>query len=128
MEPLRERKEAGMSTKHLLALLNSHIDGDVEQFLSIALQVAAQEARQGRTDEADKLKRLVQKARDQQRSGRPASGQTPIPLARPRVELQGLVESAYPNVTLASMVLSDDVRARLTRAVRQQQERSTLRD
>jgi hypothetical protein len=33
-----------MSTKHLLALLNSHIEGDVEQFLSIALQVAAQEA------------------------------------------------------------------------------------
>jgi SpoVK/Ycf46/Vps4 family AAA+-type ATPase len=117
-----------MSTKHLLALLNSHIDGDEEQFLSIALQVAAQEARQGRTEDADKLKRLVQKARDRQRSGRPAGGQTPIPLARPRGELQGLVESAYPKVTLASMVLSDDVRGRLARVVRQQQERATLRD
>lgn len=117
-----------MSTKHLLALLNSHIDGDEEQFLSIALQVAAQEARQGRMEEADKLKRLVQRARDQQRTGRPAGGQTPIPLARPRGELQGLVESAYPKVTLASMVLTDDVRGRLTRVVRQQQERATLRD
>jgi SpoVK/Ycf46/Vps4 family AAA+-type ATPase len=117
-----------MSTKHLLALLNSHIDGDEDQFLSIALQVAAQEARQGRTDDADKLKRLVQKARDQNRVGRPASGQTPIPLARPRSELQGLVESAYPKVTLASMVLSDDINARLSRVVRQQQERATLRD
>ncbi|MHC2273671.1 SpoVK/Ycf46/Vps4 family AAA+-type ATPase [Bradyrhizobium diazoefficiens] len=117
-----------MSTKHLLALLNSHIDGDLEQFLSIALQVAAQEARQGRTEEADKLKRLVQKARDQQRSGRPAGGQTPIPLARPRGELQGLVESAYPKITLTSMVLSDDVRERLTRVVRQQQQRAMLRD
>ena len=94
-----------MSTKHLLALLNSHIEGDEEQFLSIALQVAAQEARQGRAEDADKLKRLVQKARDQQRARRPAGGQTPIPLARPRGELQGLVESAYPKVTLASMVL-----------------------
>lgn len=117
-----------MSTKHLLALLNSHIDGDEEQFLSIALQVAAQEARQGRTEEAEKLKRLVQKARDQRRTGRPAGGQTPIPLARPRSELQGLVESAYPKVTLASMVLSDDVRSQLNRVVRQQQERATLRD
>lgn len=117
-----------MSIKHLLALLNSHIDRDEEQFLSIALQVAAQEARQGRTEEADKLKRLVQKARDQQRAGRPAGGQTPIPLARPRSELQGLVESAYPKVTLASMVLGDDVRAQLNRVVRQQQERATLRD
>lgn len=117
-----------MSTKHLLALLNSHIEGDEEQFLSIALQVAAQEARQGRSEEADRLKRLVQKARDQQRSGRPATGQTPIPLARTRGELQGLVETGYPKVSLASMVLSDGVRERLTRVVREQQERKTLRD
>jgi SpoVK/Ycf46/Vps4 family AAA+-type ATPase len=117
-----------MSTKHLLALLNSHIEGDEDQFLSIALQAAAQEARQGRLEEAEKLKRLVQKARDLRRTGRPAGGQTPIPLARPRGELQGLVESAYPKATLASMVLSDDVRNRLTRVVRQQQERVTLRD
>ena len=117
-----------MSSQHLLALLNSHIDGDEEQFLSIALQVAAQEARQGRTAEAEKLKRLVQKARDQSRTGKPAGGQTPIPLARPRGELQGLVESAYPKVTLSSMVLADELRARLTRIVRQQQERAMLRD
>lgn len=117
-----------MSTKHMLALLTSHIEGDEEQFLSIALQVAAQEARQGRTEEADKLKRLVQKARDQHRAGRPAGGQTPIPLARTRGELQGLVESAYPKFTLGTMVLSDDVRNRLSRVIRQQQERATLRD
>jgi SpoVK/Ycf46/Vps4 family AAA+-type ATPase len=117
-----------MSTKHLLALLNSHMEGDEEQFLSIALQVAAQEAREGRTEEADSLKRLVQKARDQRRSGQRAGGQSPIPLARPRGELQGLVESTYPKCNLSSMVLSDDVRGRLTRIVRQQEERATLRD
>jgi SpoVK/Ycf46/Vps4 family AAA+-type ATPase len=117
-----------MSTKHLLALLNSHIEGDEDQFLSIALQLAAQEARQGRAEEAEKLKRLVQKARDQRRTGKPAGGQTPIPLARSRGELQGLVESTYPKVTLANMVLADDVRARLNRVVRQQQERATLRE
>ena len=117
-----------MSTKQLLALLNSHVEGDEENFLSIALQLAAQEARQGRTEEADKLKRLVQKARDQQRTGRTATGQTPIPLARPRGDLQGLVESAYPKMTLSSMVLSDEVLSSLTRLVRQQQERATLRE
>lgn len=117
-----------MSTKQILALLNSHIDGDEDQLLSIALQIAAQEARQGRSDEAEKLKRLVQKARDQRRSGTPAGGQTPIPLARPKGELQGLVESAYPKVTLTSMVLSDDLAKRLGRIVRQQQERVILRE
>ena len=117
-----------MSTKHVLALLNSHVGGDEEQFLSIVLQVAAQEARQGRPDEADKLKRLVQKARDQRRTGAPAGGQTPIPLVRPRGELQGLVESSYLKLTLASMVLADEVCGRLARIVRQQWERATLRD
>jgi len=117
-----------MSTKQILALLNSHIDGDEDQLLSIALQIAAQEARLGRTDEADKLKRLVQKARDQRRTGKAAGGQTPIPLARPRGELQGLVESVYPKVSLSSMVLADDVAARLVRIVRQQHERVTLRE
>lgn len=117
-----------MSTKQLIALLNSHIERDEEQFLSIALQVAAQEARQGRLEEADKLKRLVQRARDQQRNERQPGGQTPIPLARPRGELQGLVESTYPKVTLESMVLSEDVHQRLARVVRQQRERARLRE
>ena len=117
-----------MSTKHILALLNSHIDGDEDQLLSIAMQIAAQEARQGRPEEAEKLKRLVQKARDQRRLGKPSGGQTPIPLARPRGELQGLVESTYPKVTLSSMVLSDDIAKRLARIVHQQQERVTLRE
>jgi SpoVK/Ycf46/Vps4 family AAA+-type ATPase len=116
-----------MSTKHILALLNSHIDGDEEQLLSIALQIAAQEARKGRPEEADKLKRLVQKARDQNRLGQPVRGQTPIPLARPRGELQSLVESAYPKVVLSDMVLSEHTSKCLARVVREQQERSTLR-
>ncbi|MGT0250390.1 AAA family ATPase [Burkholderia pyrrocinia] len=117
-----------MSAKQVLALLSSHVDGDEDQLLSIALQIAAQEARQGRQDEADKLKRLVQKARDQRRSGRPAGGQTPIPLARPRGELQEIVDSTYPKVVLSDMVLSDGIAKRLTRVVRQQQERVTLRE
>ena len=53
-----------MSTNQIFALLNSHIEGDEEQFLSIALQYAAQQARQGHAEDAAKLKRLVQKARD----------------------------------------------------------------
>lgn len=117
-----------MTTQQILALLNSHIEGDEDQFLSVALQIAAQQAREGKPDDAEKLKLLVQKARDQRRLGAPAGGQTPIPMARPRAELKGLVESTYPKTTLASMVLSDDLRNRLARVVREQRERATLRD
>ncbi|MBL8567112.1 MAG: AAA family ATPase [Hyphomicrobiaceae bacterium] len=116
-----------MSNKPIAALLASHMEGDDEQFLSIILQFAAQEARHGRTDEAAKLKELVQSARDRRRVS-PPSGQTPIPMARPRGELQGLVDSSYPKVTLSSMVLSRDARERLMRVIRQQQSRAALRD
>lgn len=115
-----------MSTNQIVALLNSHIEGDEEQFLSIALQYAAQQARQGHAEDAAKLKRLVQKARE--RGASAPAAQSPIPLARPRSELQGLVESGYPKIKLDSMVLADTVRERLLRVVRQQAERARLRE
>ena len=116
-----------MTAKQIVALLNSHVEGDEEQFLSVVMQIAAQQSREGRAKDADKLKRLVQKARDKRRLGAATGGQTPIPMARPRAELQGLVESAFPKIGLGSMVLGDDVRSRLARVVRHQIERATLR-
>lgn len=115
-----------MSAKQIVALLNSHVEGDQEQFLSIALQIAAQQARQGNESDASALKRLVQKARERQGGALP--GQMPIPLVRPRGELQGVVESAYPKTTLSNMVLTDTVRGRLERVVREQGQRAVLRD
>ncbi|RWP11007.1 AAA family ATPase [Mesorhizobium sp.] len=115
-----------MSTKQLIALLNSHASGDEDQFMSIALQVAAQEARNGNMVDAEKLKRLVQRIRD--RGSNSTRPQSVIPLARPRAELQELVQSSYPKTRLDNMVLSEQVRARLGRVVRQQLERGLLRD
>jgi hypothetical protein len=51
------------TAQQIIALLNSHVQGDQEQFLSIALQVAAGEARSGHKDVAEQLRRLVQAAR-----------------------------------------------------------------
>ena len=81
---------------------------------SIALQVAAQQARQGNKEDADVLKRLVQTTRERLAAGTPR-GQAAIPLCRPNGELQGLVESCYPKTNLDSMVLDRRYpRARLT--------------
>ena len=35
------------SARHFVALLQSHLEGDDEQFLTVAMQAAAHEARQG---------------------------------------------------------------------------------
>ena len=116
-----------MSAKQIVALLSSHVEGNEELFLSIALQVAAQAARSGSKQDAETLRGLVQKARER-RSEKVRTGPTPIPLARPKGELQGLVESAYPNTRFSNMVLSDDVAGRLERVLLEQRERAVLRD
>ena len=115
-----------MSTKQLISLLKSHMDGDDEQFLSIVLQAAAQQSRLGNTVEAERLKDLVQKARQSGKAVAPR--QAPIPLARPKGELQDLVESGYPKTKLKDMVLNTALADRLNRIIRQQRERALLRD
>src|SRR5436190_646848 len=95
------------TAQQIIALLNSHVQGDQEQFLSIALQVAAGEARSGRKDTADQLRRLVQAARNEVVHGKPSnlSGPGAIPIARPRGELQTLLSTQYPKLRLSQMVL-----------------------
>jgi SpoVK/Ycf46/Vps4 family AAA+-type ATPase len=115
-----------MSVRHILDLLDSHASGDEERLLSIVMTAAAAEARAGRAGDADALKKAVQKVRSA--SSRAGGSVTPIPLARPRAELQSIVASSYPKTTLAGMVLSDFMAGRLERIVRQQKERAILRD
>lgn len=116
-----------MSNK-VIALLNSHIEGDDEQFLSLALQCAAEEARAGHVQQAQMVKDLVQKARDRRRLTASAGRQAPVPLARARADLEGVVSSSFPTGGLASMVLAPSVEKRLQAIVRQQENRAALRD
>lgn len=117
------------TAQQIIALLNSHVQGDQEQFLSIALQVAAGEARSGRKDNADQLRRLVQAARNEAAHRKPAkTGDTSaIPIARPKGELQALLSTSYPKLHLAQMVLDKAMTKRLTDLLKQQAERDLLR-
>lgn len=116
-----------MTIRHILALLDSHAVGDEERLLSIALSIAANEARAGHADDAEALKKAVQRVRDARR-GPAISAAAPIPLARPRGELQTIVDSTYPKAKLSSMVLAPATADKLSRVVRQQEARATLRE
>ena len=119
------------TARQIIALLSSHVQGEEEQFLSIALQVAANEARRGRKEVADELRRLVDTARQHKaKPSRRAAGSddVAIPIARPRGELQNLLVATYPRIRLADMVLRPDVRSRLERFVLQQRQRDRLRE
>jgi SpoVK/Ycf46/Vps4 family AAA+-type ATPase len=110
------------ASKHLLALLRSHIDGDNEQFLSVAMQVAAHEARQGHGSLARQLRELV----DEARSRKASRSSRPVPLAQPKGELAALISVSYSDTRLSSMVLPDALEQRLKRILTEQRQHHRL--
>ena len=114
-----------MSTaKQILAMLRSRAEGDEDAFFSIALQMAASEARQGRRETAQEMRVEIDKARA--RSSHGAS--VPIAFAHPRGNLEGLLELREPRYKLKDVVLSERLLARFSDILRQQRKRDWLRE
>jgi SpoVK/Ycf46/Vps4 family AAA+-type ATPase len=110
------------------ALIRCHAEGDEERFYAIAMQVAAQAARQGHSKFAQELRELVDQAKAKAKAVRTGPGQKPVPLAQPRGELAGLLTVGYPKTRLAEMALEEPLRARLERLLIEQRERSRIRE
>jgi SpoVK/Ycf46/Vps4 family AAA+-type ATPase len=115
------------TAQQIIALLSSHVKGDQEQVLSIALQVAAVEARSGRKDTAEQLRKLVQVARNARSRQVPSSDIAAIPIARPKGELQTLLSVHYPKTRLADMALARETVTCLNDVLEQQAQRERLR-
>lgn len=115
------------TAEQLKALLRSFADGDDDRFLSVAMQVAAQEARQGHSKLAHELRALIDevKSRGQFVPRRP---QLPTPLVQPKGELAGLLSAAYPKTRLDDMVLEPTVRSHLDRVLREHRQAHKLRE
>ncbi len=103
------------SAEQLKALLLSHLDGDDAQFYSIAMQMAAHEAKLGHGRLAKELRDLIDKAKELKLT----EASKPIPLAKPRGELAGLLAASYPKLKLTDMVLSQSVGERLKRLIKE---------
>ena len=109
------------SADQLKALLKSHLEGDDERFFSVAMQVAAHEAKLGHGKLAGELRALIDQAKA--RRGLPPQGaDKAIPISRPRGELAGLLAVTYPKTRLAVMVLDDQLSSQLERIIREQRE------
>jgi len=102
------------SAEQLKALLKSHAEGDDQRFFSVAMQVAAHEARRGHGKLAEELRALIDQAKKSR--GAPA----PIPISKPRGELAGLLAVSYPKDRLNHMVLSQALEQQLQRVIREQ--------
>lgn len=112
------------NAKQILALLKSRAEGDDESFFSVALQIAASEARRGHKHIAEELRSAVNEARS-----RPLPDATvSIPFSRPRGELEGLLEMKDARFNLKEVILSNELNAQLSDFLRQQRKRDWLRE
>ena len=102
------------SADQLKALLKSHLEGDDERFFSVAIQVAAHEAKLGHGKLAEELRTMIDEAK-----GRRGAGSL-VPIGRPRGELANLLETSYPKVRLGSMILGDALAQQMERVIREQ--------
>lgn len=113
-----------MSTaRHIIALLKSYAEGQEQQFHSVALQMAAHEARLGHRKLAQEIKELVDQAKEK-RSAVERKG--PVPLVQPKGELANLLSAEYPNTKLSDMVLPPNLELSFKKILREQRQRNRL--
>lgn len=108
----------------LLALVRSFVAEEDEQFLAVATQVAAHEARKGHRDVARQLKGLIDKAKS--KSSSPGHARRPVPIVQPKGDLANLLSASYPDEHLSDLVLDEEHRERLKRVVLEQRQRDKL--
>lgn len=109
------------SAEHIKALVRSHASQDDAGFYAVALQVAARAARQGHTQIANDLRSAVDAAREKAPSVREVTS-----ITQPRGELAELIISSHPTVSLADLVVTDSVAAKVTRVLAEHRQRKIL--
>lgn len=108
----------------LKALLRSFAEGDDRHFYSVAMQMAAHEAKQGHGKLAEEMRELIDAAKGRRNAG---PGDGTIPIARPKGELASLLSVSYPSQRLSEMVLSQPLLDALWQVLKEQRHLTKLR-
>ena len=102
------------SAEQIKALLKSHAEGDDDRFYSIAMQVAAHEAKLGHGKLAQELRALVDHAKAT-RELHPSRAAGSL-----AADLGNILHSTYPKNRIADMILSDVLEGQIRRIIREQ--------
>jgi SpoVK/Ycf46/Vps4 family AAA+-type ATPase len=103
------------TAEQIKSLLQSHYKNDNDRFTSIALQVAAHEARQGHMSIAKDIKALVDRSK--------TDGFKVIKI---NPDLSDLVLVYYPENKLSELILSNDVNNKLHRIIKEYKQRDKI--
>ncbi|MBD2810595.1 ATP-binding protein [Xenorhabdus sp. Vera] len=104
------------SSEQLKALLQSHLEKDDDRFMSVALQVAAHEARRGHGKLAQELRDIVEVAKKKSSLNKNA----PISIAKGIQDTSGLLSTSHPKNKLVDLIAKDELKNRLERLIREQ--------
>lgn len=114
------------TASQITSLLQSHGNRDDERFYTIALQVAAAEARQGHEKLAQEIRELVEHAK--RKAGERKAGAKVLSLSEPRGEVAELLEPVASDLTIRDLVLAPPLADRIERILREQQNLSRLKE
>lgn len=101
---------------YILSLIKSHYNNEPERFTTMALQLAAHEAKLGHTLVANEIKTIIDKAK---------VGSSRTKSFAP--ELQGLILESFPVVNLADIIASEDIKSKINRIISEFVQRDKLR-
>ncbi len=105
------------TAEQIKSLLRSHSEGDEARFYTVAMQVAASEARNGHMQLAKEIRELVDRAKLRKSSA--LAGQI-IHVAQPQGEAAELLEEIHDNRKLADLILQKPLADRIARIVEEQ--------
>jgi SpoVK/Ycf46/Vps4 family AAA+-type ATPase len=112
------------SSELIQELIRAHVDRNDQRFKTVALQLAAREARAGHRLVAGRIKDLVDEAGVPGRNDRA----TPTPIARTTDELKSVLAVAYPREKLGDIILEGALAGVLPRFLDEHRGRRTLED
>lgn len=101
------------------SLIRSYAAEDRERFYSIALQVAAHEAKKGHTNLAHEIREII----DASKSSIKQANSNVIPIS---ADLKGLLATETANIPLSSLVLPEKTLARFKRLIKEFYQRDKL--
>ncbi len=104
------------TAEQLKSLIRSHLDNDQERFYTVALQLAAHEARLGHDAVADDIRTMVDKAK--------ASRMRVIRINR---DLDDLVTASESRLRLGDLIVAPEMRARMQRILREYRHQTKLK-
>ncbi|WP_210151374.1 AAA family ATPase [Chryseobacterium scophthalmum] len=101
---------------YIISLIKSHYNNEPERFTTIALQIAAHEAKLGHALVANEIKSIIDKAKDNKQKSKTFP-----------TDLQGLIQENVPAVNLSDMIAPNDIKGKVNRIISEFVQRDKLR-